>query len=85
MVRTLNLNADIPPNRELHITLLADVPLGPAEIVLVVFSSEAATQSTLGTLADSEFLGMWSDRTDITNSFEFAHEIRSEGWKRPAG
>jgi hypothetical protein len=84
MVRTLNLNADIPPNRELHITLPADVPLGPAEIVLVVSSSAASTQSTLGTLADSEFFGMWSDRTDITDSFEFAREIRSQGWKRSA-
>jgi hypothetical protein len=35
MVRTVNLNANIPANREIHIVLPADVPEGPAEIVFV--------------------------------------------------
>ena len=30
MVKTINLNAEIPPNREIHITLPPDVPVGPA-------------------------------------------------------
>ena len=82
MVKTLNLRAEIPPNRELHITLPNDVPTGPAEIVLVVSSSEVASDSTLGALAGSDFLGLWKDRSDITDSF--AHTLRSEGWKRSA-
>ena len=86
MVRTLNVKADIPANRELdlHIVLPSDVPLGPAEIVLVVSSAEAAKSSTLGDLLNSEFFGMWRDRTDIPNSIDFARELRSEGWKRSA-
>jgi hypothetical protein len=59
MVRTVNLNTHIPANRELHILLPADIPTGPAEIVLVVSSSVTSTASTLGELADSEFFGMW--------------------------
>lgn len=82
MVRTVNLNTDIPANRELHILLPADIPTGPAEIVLVVSSSAASTPSTLGELADSEFFGMWRDRADIKDSFEFARDLRSQGWKR---
>ena len=84
MVRTMNLNADIPADRELHITLPADVPVGPAEIVLVVSSSSSSAPSTLGKLADSEFFGMWHDRADISDSSEFARDLRSQGWKRIA-
>lgn len=86
MVRTLNVKADIPANRELdlHITLPADVPLGPAEIVLVVSSVAAPKSSTLGDLLNSEFFGMWRDRTDISDSIDFARELRSQAWKRSA-
>jgi len=84
MVRTVNINTDIPSNRELHILLPADIPTGPAEIVLVVSSSADSAASTLGEFADSEFFGMWRDRADIKDSFEFARDLRSQGWKRSA-
>jgi hypothetical protein len=81
VIKTVNLNAEIPPNRELHITLPGDILLGPAEIVLVVSSRTPEGGSTLGDLASSEFLGMWAERTDIRDSAEFARELRSEAWK----
>ena len=84
MVKTLNLTAEIPSNRELRITLPADVPTGPAEIVVVVSSPAGSSARTLGDLASSEFFGMWRDRPDITDSSEFARQLRSEGWKRSA-
>jgi hypothetical protein len=84
MVKTVNLNAEIPPSRELHLTLPDDVPIGPAEIVLVVSSRMAAGTSTLGELAKSEFCGMWEDRVDIGDSAEFARRLRSDSWKRSA-
>jgi hypothetical protein len=84
MVKTVNLNAEIPPNREIHITLPPDVPVGPAEIVLVVSSPTGACRSTFGDLADSEFFGMWADRADIRDSAEFARDLRADAWKRPA-
>ena len=33
MVKTVNLNAEIPPCREIHITLPGDVRVGPAEML----------------------------------------------------
>ncbi len=84
MVKTINLNAEVPPNRELCITLPADVPPGPAEIVVVVASATRETFFRLGDLANSEFFGMWRDRADIDDSFRFAWSLRSGGWKRPA-
>lgn len=80
MVKTLNLNAQIPPNRELRINLPSDVPPGPAEIVLVLSSSACSSDSTLGALANSQFFGLWKDREDITDSF--AQTLRSDGWNR---
>jgi hypothetical protein len=84
MVRTVNLNTDIPANRELRITLPADVPIGPAEIVLVVSSSDHTGGRTLGDFGRSEFFGMWRDRSDIIDSGQFARDVRSEGWTRSA-
>jgi hypothetical protein len=84
MVRTMNLNADIKPDRELRITLPADVPVGPAKIVLVVSSPGRSSGRTLGNFENSEFFGMWRDRSDITDSVQVARELRSEGWKRSA-
>jgi len=84
MVKRLNLNAEIPPNRELRITLPGDVPVGPAEIEVVVSSPPQSGVSTLGDFALSEFFGMWRDRGDIEDSSQFARRLRSNGWKRSA-
>jgi hypothetical protein len=82
MIRAINLKADIPENRELHLTLPADVPAGPAELLLVV--SSPTKTGTMGEFLQSEFFGMWSTRNDIEDSEQFARLLRAEGWKRPA-
>jgi hypothetical protein len=84
MVKTVTLEAEIPASRELRITLPADVPTGSAKIVITVSPSESRPHSTFGDLLNSEFFGMWRDRTDIEDSSEFARKLRSEGWKRSA-
>ena len=84
MVRTVSLNADIPPDRELRITLPDDVPVGPAEIVVVVSALDPSRVRTAGEFKDSEYFGMWRDRSDIIDSIDFARKLRSEGWKRSA-
>jgi len=81
MVKAVNISAEIPPTRELHITLPSDVPTGPADIVVVVSSPAASNAPTLGDLLHSEFFGMWRDRTDIKDSAQFARKLRSEAWK----
>jgi hypothetical protein len=43
-----------------------------------------AHHATVGDFARSTFFGMWRDRTDITDSVQFARDLRSEGWKRSA-
>ena len=84
MVKTVTLNVEIPASRELRITLPADVPTGSAKIVITVSSSGSRHHSTFSDLLNSEFFGMWRDRTDIEDSSEFARKLRSEGWNRSA-
>jgi hypothetical protein len=80
MVKTIRLTVDVPPDREVRIVLPDDVPTGPAEIVVVVASHVSDMAHTLGELAQSEFFGMWRDRTDIPDSAEFARRLWVEGW-----
>jgi hypothetical protein len=82
MFKTMNLHAEIPANHELRITLPNDVPIGPADVVLVISTSNQEKTRTLKDLADSEFIGMWKDRSDIGD--DFAQRLRFEGWKRSA-
>jgi len=84
MVKTVTFNTEIPADRELRITLPADVPAGSAAVVITVSSPGPSTASTFGDWLNSEFFGMWHDRDDIEDTLQFAQKLRSRGWKRPA-
>lgn len=66
MTKTLRMNAEIPPDRSVTIILPEDVPVGPAELTVVVSSGEMPKVQTLGDLLASEFFGMWRDRPDVS-------------------
>lgn len=84
MIKTLNIDANITSDRQLHITIPDDVPLGPAQVVLTVSSAAASAESNLGSFVDSEFFGMWADRADIKDGVDYARDLRTRGWKRSA-
>ncbi|MCK6485640.1 MAG: hypothetical protein HUU22_02340 [Phycisphaerae bacterium] len=80
MVKTINITADVPPIREMRITLPADGPVGPTDLVVVVISRKQEGSSTLGQLLQSIYFGMWRNRTDIADSCEFAAKLRTNAW-----
>jgi len=82
MFKTINLHAEISANHELNITLPSDVPTGPADVVIVISTPEQVNTRTLKELVDSEFFGMWNNRSDIDD--DLARRLRAEGWKRSA-
>lgn len=82
MIKTINLTTDVPLDRHVQILLPDDVPVGPAEFVIVVASHAPVPPKTLGDLAQSGFFGMWRDRNDIQDSAEFARELRERAWRR---
>ncbi len=81
MIRTISLTTRVPSNRQVNIVLPSDVPEGPAQIEIRVTSSEEKLP-TLGDFLNSEFFGMWRDRTDIGDSVEFARKLREKAWSR---
>ena len=81
MTTTLSLHTEVPPNREILVTLPLDVPVGAADITVIV-SAPAATATICGGLLQSEFFGVWSGRGDIDDSAAYARELRERAWKR---
>ncbi|HWL93320.1 MAG TPA: hypothetical protein VNT79_07275 [Phycisphaerae bacterium] len=82
MVRRVEISTDVPADREMTITLPENVPVGPANIILLVDSTQENGTRTLGNLAESEFFGMWKDRENIGDSAAFAEKLRREAWSR---
>ncbi len=82
MVKTFTLTTEVLPDREVRVTLPADVPLGPADIVVVVAPHTTPAVRTLGDLLASDYVGMWQERTDIHDSAEFARQLREAAWRR---
>ncbi len=87
MVRTLALHTQISPGRELHIKVPEEVPLGPAEIVIVIIPSEAPSEpaGTAGDMIKSSLFGLWSDRGDIGDSVDYARRLRAQAEQRNRG
>lgn len=82
MIKSFITEIEITNSREIHITLPADVPVGPATLSVEISTQENKRGKTLGDLLRSEFFGMWQDRTDIENGIIFAHQLRENAWKR---
>jgi hypothetical protein len=82
MLKTITITTEITPDREVHLSLPDDTPLGPAEIVVVVVPVTPRVGQTFGDLLTSEFFGMWRDRDDIADSAAFARQLRANGWSR---
>jgi hypothetical protein len=79
MVKTITITTDITPDREVHLTLPDDTPLGPAEIVVVVAPATSRVGRTFGDLLNSEFFGIWRGRDDIADSAAFTRQLRAAG------
>ena len=85
-MKTLNIKINIPPDRKLLVDLPKDIPIGPAEIVLVVSPGNDASKIQKGITAreilNSPIFGAWKDRKDITDSLEYARKLRLDAERR---
>ena len=87
MVKTFTLQTNISPGREIHIKMPGDVPTGPAEVVVIIVSSEALSEAagTAGEMLQSPLFGLWADRDDISDSIAFARRLRAQAEQRSHG
>ncbi len=82
MTRAINITTDVPESREVRIILPPDVPTGLVDLTVLVMPSCEASIRTLGDLRQSEFFGLWQDRSDVADSAEFARSLREAAWNR---
>jgi len=62
MVKTVNVTIEVTPDHEVRISLPDDVPVGPAQITLIVVPTGGSAVHTVGELADLPFWEIWRDR-----------------------
>ena len=78
-MKTVAIKTTIPEDHRLVVDVPRDLPAGPAEVVVTALSpSETDHPWTVGDLLASGLVGMWEDRTDITDSLEFARKLRQD-------
>jgi hypothetical protein len=77
--------AEIPPSRELRLTLPDDIPVGRVKILITPTVNQNAHKNTLGGLLHSEYFGIWRGRDDIVDGIRFARRLRRRAWSRANG
>ena len=85
MNTTLVVRTSILPGRSVRVRVPESVPLGPANITLVITPEQRSTPESGGTaaeLARSPLFGLWADRTDIVDSVAYARELRAQAERR---
>jgi len=88
MDRTVTLQVDIPQNHTVCIPLPEDLPVGLAELWVVVRpvpTSPALPAGTAAEMAQSPLFGLWSDRGDIADSLTYARRLRALAERRYDG
>ena len=82
-MKTIACKVVIPTDRQLHISVPDDVPLGPAEVVVVIVPKALPEKrGTAGDLLRSPLFGIWKERTDIGESRQYVRELRAKAEQR---
>jgi len=84
-MQAIRLKRIIKKSGELHLTNLL-VEEGQQVELLLLFTPKTKTKSkkklTAQQLLNSGLIGMWKDRTDITDSLEYARQLREQAERR---
>jgi hypothetical protein len=82
-MQAIRLQQTVEKNGEIH---LVDLPVmkGQEVELLVLFApeSEQKKRLTARQLLNSDLIGMWKDRSDITDSVAYARELRERAQRR---
>lgn len=85
-MQAIRLTRTIEKSGELHLTNLSVVEGQHVELLLLFTSNTNKTTSkkrlTARQLLNSRLIGMWEDRTDITDSAEYARQLREQAQRR---
>lgn len=84
-MQTIRVQQTIKKSGELTITDLPVVEGQQVEVLLLLSASSEPKRPRLTAqqLLNSGLIGLWKDRSDITDSAEYARQLREEAQKRP--
>jgi len=82
MTHRMTVRAIVGEDHLAQIKLPDSMPAGEIELFVVAVTPGSRGKSTIGDLLKSEIFGMWSDRTDVEDSAEYARSLRERAWKR---
>lgn len=84
-MQAIRLERTIKKSGELHLTNLS-VEEGQQVELLLLFDPKVKTKRkkrlTARQLLNSGLIGLWKDRTDITDSAEYARQLREQAQRR---
>ncbi len=82
-MQAIRLKRTIKKSGELHLTNLSVVEGQQVELLLLFDpQSEHKKRLTARQLLNSGLIGLWKDRTDITDSAEYARQLREQAQRR---
>ena len=84
-MKSATIKTIVPADHRLVVQVPEEVPAGPAEVVVRSVEAPSVARGTAADLLASGLFGIWKNRTDITDSFEFARELRRRAEQRPHG
>lgn len=80
-METIIVKGVITDDGQLKVEIPDDLPPGPVEVEIRTKATKVEGV-TLGELLESGLVGLWKDRDDITDSVEFARELRKRASRR---
>ncbi len=84
-MKSATIKTIVPPDHRLVVEVPEEVPAGPAEVIVRSVDVPSVARGTAADLLASGLFGIWKNRTDITDSLEFAKELRRRAEQRPHG
>lgn len=85
MTRTISMQVDVPPDRRLLIPVPQDVPVGPAQVIIIIELDQTALAGTAAEMVSSPLFGLWAGRNDIDDSLTYARQLRAQAERRDNG
>jgi hypothetical protein len=75
-MKSATIKTIVPTDHRLVVQVPEEVPAGPAEVVVRSVEAPSVGRGTGADLLASGLFGIWENRSDITDSLEFARELR---------
>lgn len=82
MTHRMTVKATVGEDHLAQIRFPDRMPVGEIQLFVVAVTRKSQRKSTVSDLLKREIFGMWSDRTYIEDSAEYARSLRERAWMR---